>query len=494
MTSTGGAPLSSELPFTSAPTRLERPMSLLQQAGRRHVTALVVLFLLSIPAITPRIYASDEVQYFAFLRSIWFDRDLSFDNEYRHFYDAGVARTDGFRETLLEMQSDTGLRISFATIGSAILWAPFYAVADAGVLMARAAGAAVPRDGYSWPYLAAVCYGSAFYGFLAVLLGVRLATAFGFDSGSSLLAGVAVWLGTPLVFYTHVAPVFAHATSAFCVALFLTVWLKVRTDWSAAGCAGLAATGALMMMVREQDVSFFVAPAIDFIWYHLTRSRLDVSAAAKSLAAAAAAFALVFLPQAIAYVVLNGHVGPPRLVSRKMNWLSPHAAQILFSPSHGLVFWTPLMLVVVAGLVLLAGRLRRAQDISVVRPGALAVCLIAAMAAQIYLLGSLDSWTSAGAFGQRRFVGSSSIFIVGLAAVLASWRGGWRATAVQALVAVAVWWNLALIAQFATGLMDRQRLELNRNAYDAFVTVPAMAPRLAYRYLFDRSSFYQNPQ
>ena len=75
-------------------------------------------------------------------------------------------------------------RISFATIGSAILWAPFYAVADAAVLMARAAGAAVPRDGYSWPYLAAVCYGSAFYGFLAVLLGVRLATAFGFESAA----------------------------------------------------------------------------------------------------------------------------------------------------------------------------------------------------------------------------------------------------------------------------------------------------------------------
>ena len=184
MTSTGGAPLSSELPFTSAPTRLERPTSLLQQAGQRHVAVLVLLFLLSIPAITPRIYASDEVQYFAFLRSIWFDRDVSFDNEYRHFYDAGVARSDGFRETLLEMQSETGLRISFATVGSAILWAPFYAVADAGVLMARAAGAAVPRDGYSWPYLAAVCYGSAFYGFLAVLLGVRLATAFGCRSAA----------------------------------------------------------------------------------------------------------------------------------------------------------------------------------------------------------------------------------------------------------------------------------------------------------------------
>ncbi len=37
----------------------------------------------------PRIYASDEVQYFAYLRSLWFDRDVSFENEYRYFYDHG---------------------------------------------------------------------------------------------------------------------------------------------------------------------------------------------------------------------------------------------------------------------------------------------------------------------------------------------------------------------------------------------------------------------
>jgi hypothetical protein len=39
--------------------------------------------------------------------------------------------------------------------------------------------------------------------------------------------------------------------------------------------------------------------------------------------------------------------------------------------------------------------------------------------------------------------------------------------------------------------MDRQRIELARNAYDAFFTLPRMAPRLVYRYFADRESFYQ---
>jgi hypothetical protein len=62
------------------------------------------------------------------------------------------------------------------------------------------------------------------------------------------------------------------------------------------------------------------------------------------------------------------------------------------------------------------------------------------------------------------------------------------------VTALSVYWNLALIAEFATGLMDRQRLEPARNAYDAVVTLPVRLPDLAYRYLFDRHSFYAPPR
>src|SRR3990172_1137928 len=77
---------------------------------------LALLFVLSLPAVTPRLYASDEIEYFAFLRSLWFDRDLSFDNEYRYFYDRGIARAQRFRETFLELTTETGLRLNFAPV------------------------------------------------------------------------------------------------------------------------------------------------------------------------------------------------------------------------------------------------------------------------------------------------------------------------------------------------------------------------------------------
>ena len=116
------------------------------------------------------------------------------------------------------------------------------------------------------------------------------------------------------------------------------------------------------------------------------------------------------------------------------------------------------------------------------------------VALQIYVSGSVESWTVAGAFGQRRFVALTILLTIGLAGVIAAVpKGAWRPALVAAL-GVSVWWNVALIAEFGTGLMNRQRLELGRNAYDAFVTLPQRLPNLAYRYFVDRNSFYRQKE
>ena len=261
--------------------------------SRRELAVLVAVFVLSLPAVTPRIYASDEIQYFAYLRSLWFDHDVSFENEYQYFYDRGIARAEGFHETFLELRTDAGRRPNFGTIGCAILWAPFYAAGDLAARLMRAVGSDVAVDGFSRPYLAAVAYGSAVYGFLALLLSIRAARLL---AGPGLLAGAAVWLGTPILFYTYIAPPYAHACSAFAVALFVTLWIHARGDWSVGRTAALGFSAALMAMVREQDVLLAAGPAIDFA--------MSARAGRGPLVAAiagCAAFAAGFLPQMLAY-------------------------------------------------------------------------------------------------------------------------------------------------------------------------------------------------
>jgi len=479
--------------------------------SRREVVVLIVLFIASLPAVTVRLYSSDEVQYFSYLRSLWFDHDVSFENEYQYFYDHRIAQTANFHQTFLELtEAATGRRINYATMGCAILWSPFYAVADLWARGLRATGRDIAVDGYSRPYVSAVAFGSAFYGFATIVLAVSAARRI--VGGRALSSGFAVWTGTPLLFYTYIAPPFSHACSAFGVALFVTVWLHVRRTWSGWGVVALGLAGALMAMVREQDIFFAFGPALDFALtlYQEARGRRQETGGwprlVKSAVAGCAAFAAGYLPQLLAYNALNGHPGPSPLVARKMFWHAPHAAQVLFDTHHGFFFWTPLAVLAVTGLVLMTaaprarwmGNAAAASAESGVSPTAgaseirrLGACMLLMVALQVYISGAVESWTVAGAFGQRRFVAITIFLVIGLAALREWTRGTPARIAVNVAIGICIWWNVALMAEFGTSMMDRQRLELGRNAYDAFVTLPRMAPELLHRYFTERSSFYR---
>jgi hypothetical protein len=456
---------------------------------------LTLVFLISLPAVTVRLYASDEIEYFAYLRSLYFDHDLQFENEYRYFYDRNIARAHFFKETFIDFVTPTGHRRNFAPIGSALLWTPFYAVADAGVRVARAFGSGVAADGFSRPYIAAITYGSAVYGFLALVLS---AVAAGRMVGVSTGALAAVGIGTPLVFYMYVAPGFSHANSAFAVAAFVVAWLYVRRDWTPGGVVALGALAALMGMVREQDLFIAIGPAFDYVvtlGRDVRRGRRSMGEMLWKAALGAAALGVCFLPQALSYITLEGHLGPSPVVQQKMTWTAPNAWRVLVSPDNGWFFWTPLALPALGGLVALAlgygNRDARGPGDRSDRRWLAGLCLLM-VATQIYVAGSLDTWAGAGSFGQRRLVGLTIFLVIGLAGVFQMVRG-WRArAALNVVIAISIWWNLGLIAQFATGLMDRSRVEPGRNAYNNFVTIPRDFPTLAYRYVFDRQSFYQS--
>ena len=335
------------------------------RTSRQAWGALALLFLVSLPAVTTRIYASDEAEYFSYLRSLWFDRDVSFENEYRYFYEHGLSRASGFHETFLERQTPTGLR---ENCGHDRVRHPVVPV-----LRGRRRGRPRPEAGRAARRRRRVLP-SVRGGRLLRLGLLRLHGARPLGDGGRRVVGadgragaagrtevavvLAVWLGTPLLFYMYVSPPFSHACSAFAVAAFVLAWLRVRERWSARGCVLLGALAALMTMVREQDLFFAVGPALDFA-VTLVRRRPS-SAAGKparstapllaGAAAGVAAAAVAYLPQALAYLALNGRVGPSQIVARKMYWAAPHALQVMFSPEHGLFVWTPLALLALAGI------------------------------------------------------------------------------------------------------------------------------------------------
>ena len=251
-----------------------------------------------------------------------------------------------------------------------------------------------------------------------------------------------MWFGTPLLFYMYVAPPMSHACSAFAVAAFLVDVAARARALDVGGGAALGALAALMAMVREQDLLIVVVgPALDWAlaWWRAPEDSAGPAATAGSPAhalAGAVAFAIGYAPQLLAYTALNGYPGPSRLVARKMNWLAPHAARrAARRPSTGCCSGRRWRCSRSSGS-LPAGRLVRldgatdadaAAATSARRRGSRCACCSSSRS-QVYVAGSVESWTVAGAFGQRRFVGLTAVFLVGLAALwpIADRRGGRR--------------------------------------------------------------------
>jgi hypothetical protein len=173
-----------------------------------------------------------------------------------------------------------------------------------------------------------------------------------------------------------------------------------------------------------------------------------------------------------------------------MSWSSPHFFGVVASPEHGLFFWTPLVLLSLVGLALVAGG-RTAHDRD---RRWLATLFLLLFVLQVYISGAVESWTVAGSFGQRRFVAVTPLLVVGLSCLLALGRGSASRRLWMGAVALAVWWNVGLMAQFGLHLMDRQRLELRRNAMVTFVRLPTALPGIAWRYLTDRETFFDRPR
>jgi hypothetical protein len=386
-------------------------------------------------------------------------------------------------------------------MGAAILWAPFYGL---GHLAARLTGR--PADGFSQPYITAVAVGSATYGLLALLLSMSFTRRLIGPAGPE---ATAVWLGTPLLFYMYVTPVFTHACSGFAVALFLWTWLRIRTVWSPAGALALGLAGGLMTIVRAQDALFIAGPALDFLRFaatsasraqSVTRARSRGTRVLGSVVAGAAGFLLACLPQFEAFKALNGHFRQSLYETRKMTWTSPHGLQVLFDHQHGLFFWTPLAWVACVGLLLLVAAPSSGQGDG--RPAIasdrrwLGLLALIMFAGQAYIAGAVESWTVAGAFGQRRFVSLTPLIVLGLAALFSAIPPARRGVRLAAgsVVVLCVWWNLGLMAQFGMHTMDRQRLTLRANAWQSFVELPRAAPALVWRYLTDRASFYNQPR
>jgi hypothetical protein len=373
-------------------------------------------------------FRADAGSYYVYLRSLFFDRDLDFRNDWQ-----GLGQA-------IPPPAATGLPRNTHAVGPALLWSPFFAAAHIYVRVDQTLGRyEYTRDGFSAPYRRAPVLGTVTAVILAaVLLFAFLARSFGHAvAGLAVVGSVAA---STVLYYTFVLPAMAHGAAFAAGAALLWACDRVRQQPSAPRWLAVGAFLGLAVLMRWQAAVhvLLVIPLAVFEW------RRGAARVSWILGAAALAY-LCVIPQLVAWRVLFGDVGTVPQGPGYMNWWAPHLQDVLFSANHGLFTWTPAALLGLGGLVV---GYRRAPLFC---GAGLAVFAITA-----WINGSVAHWDWEGgdSFGARRFDIVVPFFALGLASLLEGMARLVRRTPLLApalFLTAFVLWNLGFISVFRQG-------------------------------------------
>ncbi len=432
-----------------------------RRTGERAETLLLVLFLLTLLlAFFPHIEA-DGIEYYAYLRSLAFDGDLHFANElsldtpFPHVpYGLGAKKTV------------TGYEPNYASVGPAIAWTPFFVVGHLLALRGNALGLPWTVDGYSEPYVVLICFGSALSALVTLLLGYDLVRRL-HGSSLGLLTTVATFFGTPLFYYAFYKPDFAHALAACAVMVFVYLWVRTWGRRTLVQWLWLGFAAGVMTALYWIDAVFIVLPALELLWLGVEALRARRWRALAPLALGGVALILAFLvafsPQMIAWKVIFGEW----FTVPQEGFATPSgfaALEMLLSPLHGLLPWTPIAVLGMLGLLLLAWEKRLWGTMALL--GLLLFFLYNA---------TLGSWHGGGYFGLRRLSSAFPFFLLGLAALLERVRR-WRAEGALLLAALPTLWGLLVLVRYLVYAIPHYPQELEGLSLFEFVFAPGNMP------------------
>jgi hypothetical protein len=291
-------------------------------------------------------------------------------------------------------------------VGVAVLMLPFVVVAD---LLTRWSN--LPRDGFSLYYQHAAALAGLAY-FLAGLALLRRTLSRYFSPDVTLWTLVAITWGTNLFHYAVYDGTFSHAFSfaSICALIELTdVWWQQPRAWHA---LALGVVGALIVLTRHTNALFLLLiPFWRLTSWSRVRDRIsELWERRIAVSTIALVTAVLVAPQLAYYKWVTGQwiVNPYAIHGLGFTFATPHLAGALVSTERGLFFWSPVLLLSVAGLVVARGWARE-----VLIPSA-AVLIVNA-----WVIASWTEWQYGASYGHRAFVDSLGLMAVFLAAFFA---------------------------------------------------------------------------
>lgn len=305
------------------------------------------------PGLEPRgiyhvlkIDGGDDAGYFAYLRSLFIDRDIDFFNE--PYYIAHNRVTD------------TGYVFNQWNIGPAVLWLPFFVGAHFITKIYNLLGVPLAQDGLSFVYFSSTALGSATYVYFGLILHFLILRRW-FSKQAAFWCVTLFFLATPLVYFTFIRSRMAHADDYFLSCLFIFCWLSFRPAPSAVKSILLGLCGGLLVLTRINSACLLLLPLYDFFAraYLQFREKEEKDFGRLLHYLWVPVFcALVYSLQVGVNFILSGEIAGDARWSRVSILFLPHnwmrlftnPADILWGSNWGLLWHAPIYIIGACGL------------------------------------------------------------------------------------------------------------------------------------------------
>lgn len=385
---------------------------------------------------------SDGRGYYVYLPSVVIDHDLDFENQVREHSDVD------FNPRALEERTVTGYLPNKYPIGLSLSLAPAFISAHviSSVIYNLTGIAKFMPDGYSPVYQLLALLGVLIFGLLTMIMCDHLLThAFRMSGTATGLAVLTFWVGTNYSYYYFREPIMVHVVSAFwitCCIFYATKAFFAEKIMSKD--IGFVLFPFAMALV-SRPTNIFLMPFLLAI-FAANPKKFIITSSVRSAVVVILSFVPVFL-QMLSWKILRGSWIAYSYGSEHFEyWKDPYLFSTLFSSLHGLFFWSPLLLVAVAGLGMY---LLRPQNRDRSFDRLLGMLCVGGLILW-YLNSSWHQWWFGDAFGGRAFIELAPLFIFGLAFFydFCSQKSDAIKIAVSLLVLIFTLYNYVLMALY----------------------------------------------
>lgn len=346
--------------------------------------------------ITP-IY-SDGAGYYTYLPE-WFIYEGS---NFSYSDSIGKKYPDaGFEDNL--SKTETGKKYNKYFTGTAQCLTPFFLVGHAH---AKIVGE--DTDGYSWPYLLWLHAGMIFYtltGLIALFLFLRRLKL---DYLACYVSVLALALGTNLSYYAYVDIPYSHVFSFAIVNLCLLMGIKWIQENRAKSLVLFLFFLGLAFVIRPTNIVILALVPFLFVTNRefISRVRILFKEQWKALLLGIVLFGIPVFIQVYFFYLQMGEIRMNSYSSDEgfTNWMSPYMWEVLFGFRKGVFVYSPVLLLLIPGLIVLFFKNKR-----------LFAGIVIFMLLSTYALSSWWCWWYGGSLGFRPMIDFYGLWILPLA-------------------------------------------------------------------------------